>query len=105
MLERFHCQIVNDENEEGSQGPDIPVVMSHRSADLSSISCSLELLRVAHNYGVLCFCVNFLFLFKSGSPEHYLKMFAPPDQCYLRWENGQLVPSMVFLGCPSKLPC
>ena len=46
MLERSHCRLVNDENEEGAQGPDIPVVVSHRSSDFSSISCSLELLRV-----------------------------------------------------------
>ena len=51
LLERFHCRLVNDENGEVVQGPDIPVVVSHRSSDLSSISCSLELLRVAHNYG------------------------------------------------------
>ena len=54
LLERSHCQLVNDENEEGAQGPDIPVLVSHRSSDLSSISCSLELLRVAHNYGECC---------------------------------------------------
>ena len=58
-----------------SHRPDNPVVVSHRSSDLSSISCSLELLRVFHYYGECCvFCVNFLFLFKSGSPEHDSKM-------------------------------
>ena len=75
MLERSHCRLVNDENIEGAQGPDIPVVVSHRSSDLSSISCSLELLRVAHNYDECCvFCLNFLFLLKSGSLEHDFKM-------------------------------
>ena len=66
--------IVNDENGEGAQGPDNSVVVSHRSSDLISTSCSLELLRVFHYYGE-CYvvCVNFLFLFKSGSPEHDLK--------------------------------
>ena len=65
MLERSHCRLVNDKNEEGAQGPDIPVLVGHRSSDLSSISCSLELLRVAHNYDECCvfvltfyFCLN-----------------------------------------------
>ena len=51
LLEHSHCRLVNDENREGAQGLNIPVVVSHQSSDLSSISCSLEWLRVAHNYG------------------------------------------------------
>ena len=54
VLERSHCRLVNDENREGAQGPDIPVVVNHRSSDLSSVSCSLELLREVHNYGECC---------------------------------------------------
>ena len=54
-------ELVNDEYGEKM----LPVVMGHRSLDLSSISCSLELFRVAHNYGECCvfvltlyFCLN-----------------------------------------------
>ena len=57
LWERFHRWLVNDEHREGAQGPDIPVVVGHWSLDLSSISRSLELLRVSHNYGesfVIC---------------------------------------------------
>ena len=74
LLECSLFRLVNDENEEGAQWPDIPVLVSHRSSDLSSISCSLELLRVAHNNGEFCVFVLTFFLFKSGSSEHDLKM-------------------------------
>ena len=31
LWERSHCRLINDENEEGAQGPNIPVVVGHRS--------------------------------------------------------------------------
>ena len=55
-MKRSHFRLVNDKNGDGEQGPDIPVVVSHRSLDLNSISCSLELLCLAHNYGECCVC-------------------------------------------------
>ena len=52
LLERSQHRLVNDGHREGTQGPNIPVVVSRRFSDLSSISCSLFNIKifVMHNY-------------------------------------------------------